>query len=87
MVQMRPFLAGFADELIKLSVDAGAAGTGISAPPTVKTPTAPKPMTAPKFSAPPGLKTPRITRPAIGGAKLPSGAPKLPTWQSPGARG
>ena len=90
---MRPFLAGFVDELVKLSASemggAAAAGTGIKPPPKIKLPmpgkppAGPKPLAAPKFGAPPGLKPPRLARVGMAGAKLPSTTPRLPVWQRP----
>ena len=94
---MRHFLAGFADELVKLSASdmgsSAAAGTGIKPPPQIKlpqpgkAPTPPRPMSAPKFGAPPGLKPPRLPRASVAGMKLPSTKPRLPTWQRPGGAG
>jgi hypothetical protein len=87
-------LAGFVDELIKLSAadkapDA-AAGLGQAAPKPIappkpakpmnppKAPNPSKPIAGPRFGAPPGLKPPRLPRVSMQVPKLPAVAPKLP---------
>ena len=93
---MTPFLAGFADELVKLSAttDPAAQGTGIKAPTAIKAPRQPRPMgplepyNAPKFGAPPGLRPPRLPRTAL---TLPKGPQKRPPnplrWKRPTVQG
>ena len=89
---MTNFLAGFVDELVKLSAaEASTAerqGTGMSAPNIKlpqpgKPPTEPRSIDAPKFGAPPGLKPPRLPRANMALPKLPSTKPRMPNWQRP----